>query len=153
MDNTTSEHLVVGHLCQVVDALHIITGPNGMCMCGRDGMTCGQILAMHSKDIQDARIMAEMKQRVGAEWVGADAVELESASENAERVRCGALLGELGAALSLLNKTLERPAHEWSDRTNFEFIVDVIRDLEDIVATERCHSPNEKLSDGLGETL
>lgn len=69
---------------------------------------------------------------------------LETAPTDAESVRCSALLGELGAALSLLNKAQERPAHEWSDRTNFEFIVDVIRDLEDIVATEWCHSPNDQ---------
>lgn len=82
MNDTNTEHLVVGHLCRVVEALHIITGPNGMCMCGRDGMTCGQILAMHSKDIQDARIMAHMKERSGAEWMGADAVKLDSAADD-----------------------------------------------------------------------
>jgi hypothetical protein len=48
------------HLMDVVESLHIVTGPNGMCMCGTDGMTCGQLLATLSSQIQDAQIQAKM---------------------------------------------------------------------------------------------
>lgn len=146
MDNTTNEHLVVGHLCQVVDALHIITGPNGMCMCGTDGMTCGQILAMHSKEIQDARIMSEMKERVGAKWVGADAVESDGASKNAERVRCSALLGELEA---VLGNCFQAELDLQSGHTTFATttLKSAIRGLRKLIASERRHSPNIVLGD------
>lgn len=36
--------------------LHIICGPNGRCLCGIDGKTCGQILSTYFRDIRDAFI-------------------------------------------------------------------------------------------------
>lgn len=45
-----------GHLRDYVDRLHIITGPNGMCMCGEDGITCAERLSRVSADIRDAQI-------------------------------------------------------------------------------------------------
>lgn len=49
-----------GHLADYVRDLHIITGPNGMCRCREDGLTCGQRLAAVSADIRDAQIAAEI---------------------------------------------------------------------------------------------
>jgi hypothetical protein len=45
-----------GSLADYVEKLHIITGPNGMCMCGKDGLTCSERLARVSTDIQNALI-------------------------------------------------------------------------------------------------
>lgn len=47
-----------GHLSDYVGRLHIITGPNGMCMCGEDGLTCGERLARVSPEIRDGFIAA-----------------------------------------------------------------------------------------------
>ena len=52
------------HLFDVAGKVHIITGPNGMCMCGvYDGrpITCLQILAQVSPEMQSAMIAVDMK--------------------------------------------------------------------------------------------
>jgi len=48
-------------LCDVIEKLHIIVGPNGKCMCGgpygSEMLTCPQILGRLSKDAQAAIII------------------------------------------------------------------------------------------------
>jgi hypothetical protein len=43
-----------GSLSNYVNRLHIITSTNGMCMCGEDGLTCSERLALVSPDIRNA---------------------------------------------------------------------------------------------------
>lgn len=56
------------HLMDVVDKLHIITGPNGQCMCGiYDGRswTCPQILAALEPQISSALVRKTMVNELG----------------------------------------------------------------------------------------
>lgn len=54
------------NLIPIVNQLHIITGPNGQCMCGTDGLTCSQLLWPLSHDIQNAQLAANIAESVGA---------------------------------------------------------------------------------------
>lgn len=47
-------------LAEVVEGLHVITGPNGMCMCGTEGQTCLQILSRLSPEIRDSALLISL---------------------------------------------------------------------------------------------
>jgi hypothetical protein len=50
---------------EVAASVHIIIGPNGMCMCGcYDGhsLSCGQILTIIAK-VEDAELLSSRKER------------------------------------------------------------------------------------------
>ena len=55
---------VCGHLMDYVLDLHII-GPNGMCRCGEDGITCAERLRCVSHEIASALLGASMTKRMG----------------------------------------------------------------------------------------
>ena len=58
-----------GHLMDYVLDLHIITGPNGMCRCGEDGITCSERLRRVSHEIGSALLGAHMiKDHGGQKW-------------------------------------------------------------------------------------
>jgi len=54
-----------GHLMDYVLDLHIITGPNGMCRCGEDGITCLERLRCVSHEIGSALLGAHMTKSMG----------------------------------------------------------------------------------------
>ncbi len=56
-----------GHLMDYVLDLHIITGPNGMCRCGEDGITCSERLRCVSHEIGSALLGAHMAKSMGGE--------------------------------------------------------------------------------------
>lgn len=56
-----------GHLMDYVLDLHIIVGPNGMCRCGEDGITCSERLRCVSHEISSALIGAHMAKSMGGE--------------------------------------------------------------------------------------
>lgn len=62
-------------LIDYVLKLHIITGPNGQCMCGEEGITCADRLARTSHDIWAALHMAQS---------GGERVTISERSENRE---------------------------------------------------------------------
>lgn len=55
-----------GHLMDYVLDLHIITGPNGMCRCGEDGITCSERLRCVSHEIGSALLGAYMAKQLSA---------------------------------------------------------------------------------------
>lgn len=55
------------HLMDYVLDLHIITGPNGMCRCGEDGITCLERLRRVSHEIGSALLGAHMVKSMGGE--------------------------------------------------------------------------------------
>ena len=58
-----------GHLMDYVLDLHIITGPNGQCRCGEDGITCSERLRRVSHEIGSALLGAHMiKDNGGQKW-------------------------------------------------------------------------------------
>ena len=62
-----------GHLMDYVLDLHIITGPNGMCRCGEDGITCSERLRRVSHEIGSALLGAHMiKNHCGQKWTPND---------------------------------------------------------------------------------
>lgn len=54
-----------GHLMDYVLDLHIIIGPNGMCRCGEDGITCSERLRCVSHEIGSALLGAHMAKSMG----------------------------------------------------------------------------------------
>lgn len=54
-----------GHLMDYVLDLHIITGPNGMCRCGEDGITCSERLRRVSHEIGSALTGAHLAKQLG----------------------------------------------------------------------------------------
>ena len=56
-----------GHLMDYVLDLHIIVGPNGICRCGEDGITCSERLRCVSHEIGSALLGAHMAKSMGGE--------------------------------------------------------------------------------------
>jgi hypothetical protein len=52
-----------GHLIDYVNRLHIITGPDGQCMCGEGGITCSERLRQVSHEIGAALCAASLLPR------------------------------------------------------------------------------------------
>jgi hypothetical protein len=66
LDSATDSALPdYGHLMDYVLDLHIIVGPNGMCRCGEDGITCSERLRCVSHEIGSALLGAHMTKSMG----------------------------------------------------------------------------------------
>jgi hypothetical protein len=53
------------HLMDHVLDLHIVIGPNGLCRCGQDGITCQERLRRISTEIADCLLGAQMTKDFG----------------------------------------------------------------------------------------
>lgn len=70
-----------GHLMDYVLDLHIIIGPNGMCRCGEDGITCSERLRCVSHEIGSELLGAHMVKSMGGEKFTPNVRVSESARE------------------------------------------------------------------------
>lgn len=68
---TTFKQVDALRLPDLIKHLHIIIGPNGMCLCGvYDGqaLTCAEIVSMKSFEIRSASLISSFPDQIG-KWV------------------------------------------------------------------------------------